>query len=390
MRATILLRLALATALAAALPPLAVAAADAPLHRDLREEVLHVQVKVGSAFGEVEGRLPVTLFRPAGDGPFPLVVISHGRDSDKRAAYERPRFESAARFFVRKGFAVAVPLRLGYGELAELGDPEASGGCRNPRYAPALAAAAAQIATVAGELAKRPDIDRERLVLVGQSVGGMATVAATALRSPGLVAAINFAGGHGGNPENHPGDPCVADQLKALVNQYGQLNAAQAPAVPMLWVYAENDRYFAPRHSRRWAQVYGAAGAPLEFELLPPFADDGHKLFARGADVWQPLVDAYLIKLGFTRSGRIARPPDSGFAALADEGALPLKGGSVVEGYRKFLAAESPRAFAVGAKRWGYAHGDDAMSRALGLCQRDTGQACQLYAVDDRIVWSPQ
>jgi dienelactone hydrolase len=345
-----------------------------------------VPAQVVDAFGKpAAGDLLVTTFRPSGPGPFPLVIISHGRNSEKRAEYKRQRYESAARYFVRKGFAVAVPLRLGYGELASAGDPESSMGCANPRFEPALAAAALQIVAVARRMVAQPDIDPGRVVLVGVSVGGIATIAASATHLPGQVAAINFAGGHGGDPERHPGEPCQAEQLRRLYAAYGAANGA----MPTLWLYAENDRYFAPRHARRWAEAYQQAGGQVELLLLPPFGDDGHKMFTAGNDVWQPLVDSFLARQGFARPGVMPTPPATQFAALQDDNALPVHSESAREGFRKFLAAKPPRAFALGPGHWGYANGDDALSRSLGFCQRNSSQPCKLYAVDDSIVWSP-
>ncbi|MGS0756918.1 alpha/beta hydrolase family protein, partial [Roseateles sp. GG27B] len=277
--------------------------------------MLRVPVSVPDAAGRtVAGDLVVTTFKPAGPGPFPLLILSHGRSSQQRATFARQRFELAARFFVRKGFAVAVPLRLGYGELADLGDPESSGTCARPRYAPALDAAAQQILAVAKAMALQPDVDASRLVLVGQSVGGMATLAAAALRPAGLLAAINFAGGHGGNPIAHPGVPCQPEQLTALFQAYG----TAAAATPTLWIYTRNDFYFGPQHSRAWADAYQAAGGQVDYQLLPAIGDDGHKLFAQANDVWQPLLDAFLAQHGFAQAGTLTAPPASGFAALAD------------------------------------------------------------------------
>jgi hypothetical protein len=60
------------------------------------------------------------------------------------------------------------------------------------------------------------------------------------------------------------------------------------------------------------------------------------------------------------------------------------------ETYQKYLAAKSPKAVALGSGgRLGYASGDDAMSKALGFCQRRTGLPCKLYAVDNDVVWVP-
>ncbi len=375
------------------------AAAPEPerLQADIREAVVRVPVRVEDSFGKLaEGELPVTTFRPVGPGPFPLVIISHGRNSEKRADYKRQRYESAARYFVRKGFAVAVPLRLGYGELAEAGDPESSVSCTQPRYGAALQAAAQQILTVRAFMARLPDIDASRTVLVGVSVGGIATVAATSAHVPGQIAAINFAGGHGGNPDEHPGEPCQTEQLRRLFRAYGEANASVKPATPTLWIYAENDRYFGPRHARRWADAYAAGGGAVELRLLPAHGEDGHKLFTTGNDVWQPLADAFLAPLGFTTPGQLAQPAP--LQPLDGEASAPA-GATAGQrsGFQKFLEAKLPRAYALdGAGHWGFASGDDTLSRALAFCQRNIrtepngtpATTCHVHAVDEAVVKS--
>lgn len=401
-------------------------AQTAPLQKDVREEVIKVPASVKDAYGrEVSGDVTVTVFRPDGPGPHPLAIISHGRSTDTRPQYGRQRYESAARFLLRKGFVVAVPLRLGYGETATLGDPEDSVSCGAPRYGAAAAAAAQQIVRVAQYLAAEHAVDPTRLLLMGQSVGGFATIAAAALRPPGLVAAVNFAGGHGGSPTAHRGEPCQAGLLTKFYARLGEMNAkkpaaagasaiadagagsgldaASAPAepgsplisglnlagpTPTLWVYTENDQYFAPQYSRAWAEAYAASGGQVDYRLLPPIGDDGHRLFIAGNEVWQPLVDEFLIKQGFTRPGVLKPPAPSGFAALTDEQALPAKTPAMIEGYRKFLQSKPPRAFVLNAEgQWGYSSGDDYLSRALSNCQRRTGDSCYFYAVNDDVVW---
>lgn len=387
------LRRALA-GLAASAALLAHAQEPERLHADVREAIVRVPARVQDAFGKtVEGELLVTTFRPAGPGPFPLAVISHGRDSDKRAEYKRPRFESAARFFVRKGFAVAVPLRLGYGELAAAGDPEDSVACNMPRFGPALVAAAQQILAVRDFMARQPDIDASRTLLVGQSVGGISTIAATAAHAPGQVAAINFAGGHGGDPAAHPGEPCQAEQLRRLYRAFGEGNARTAPPTPTLWVYTANDHYFSPRNASRWAEAYAAGGGAVSLRQLPAFGTDGHRLFSNGNDVWQPLVDEFLATLGFTQPGHLTAPP--ALEPLAGEASAPARSSNAqLAGFQMFLSAKPPRAFALDdAGHWGFAYGDDALSRALAFCQRyapaaDPASACHLYAVDEALVRS--
>jgi pimeloyl-ACP methyl ester carboxylesterase len=218
---------------------------------------------------------------------------------------------------------------------------------------------------------------------VGQSVGGLTTVAAASRNPPGLVAAINFAGGAGGDPEHHPGVPILPGQLEDLYAEMGK--RAQAP---MLWIYTENDRFFEPRFSKAWAQAFAKAGGQVEFRLLPAFRENGHQLFAQGCDIWMPIVEAFLAKAGFREPGLIARPRPTRFAGIEEVDRVPYLGAAGREGYREFLRAQPPRAFAVSRDgHGGFASGDDALSRALAHAQRGGGEPARLYAVDGELVW---
>lgn len=86
--------------------------------KDMREEIVRINVTMKDLYNRQETRpMPITIYRPAGDGPFPLVVFNHGRaTTDKRAAQGRYRPEHAARYLVAKGFVVFVPTRVGYWE----------------------------------------------------------------------------------------------------------------------------------------------------------------------------------------------------------------------------------------------------------------------------------
>ncbi|MFG6448796.1 alpha/beta hydrolase family protein [Roseateles sp. BYS180W] len=358
---------------------------ESQLLNEMRESVERVPVQVQDALGRtVDGVLAVTVFRPPGAGPFPLVLINHGRDAERREKYPRLRFESAARYFLRKGFAVAVPMRLGYGELAAVGDPESSLTCTRPRYVQAAVAAGRQVQAVVAQLARAADIDASRVVLVGQSVGGLATLAATAMGVPGQVAAIAFSPGHGGRPDLSPGYPCDEPELRELFAGMGRRAAKLPRAVPSLWLHTENDRYFSPTLAQGWAQAYRAAGAPMQQQVLPAFSDDGHRLFVAGNDIWQPLVDEFLHPLGFGRAGALMPPLDLYRAAAQYPPALE---GPLLQAYQRFLSGKAPRAFAMGAGgRWGIAWGDDAKSRALAHCNGNMAADCRLYAVDDALV----
>ena len=59
-----------------------------------------------------------TIYKPRGEGPFPLVVINHGsnRNAVDRVRPRRFGFASQSREFIRRGFVVLVPTRRGYGD----------------------------------------------------------------------------------------------------------------------------------------------------------------------------------------------------------------------------------------------------------------------------------
>ncbi|PRC94868.1 Alpha/beta hydrolase family [Solimicrobium silvestre] len=81
-------------------------------------------------------------------------------------------------------------------------------------------------------------------------------------------------------------------------------------------------------------------------------------------------------------------PPTTHFATLMDQTALPYVNEQGREGYVKWLALKKPRAFVIAPNgAWsGTSRGDDPLAQALSACNKMTS-GCQLYAVDDAIVW---
>jgi dienelactone hydrolase len=359
---------------------------------DLREEVHRIEVTVQDMYGRQEtASIALTSYRPPGEGPFTPVIVSHGRGTlAQRAVQGRQRFELLARYLVAKGFAVFVPTRLGYGDTFALGfDPEESGPCRAKRWEPMATAASEQALTALAFARGLPWVDGGRWVALGQSVGGMASLAIVARQPPGLAAAINFAGGSGGDPEHRPGEPCGADDLSRLWR--AQAAKSVRAGVPTLWIYWTHDRFWGEEIPRRWAEAWREGGGRVAFHQLSPWASepvDGHLGVGLDLDRWVPLVEAFLAEVGFTRPGLIPRPPPSGFARVDEVDQVPLSAERREQLYRRFLVSKPPRAFAIGPDGdAGWASGDWALGRALGNCQWRSGQQCRLYAIDGEVVW---
>ena len=261
------------------------------------EEQFTLPVKVEDAYGKhIEQPIVVTVFvDDALPGPKPIIVINHGRSAEpeKRATMGRARFADTSRWFASQGFIVGVPTRIGYGERGGE-DVESSGGCLKANYSPGFIAAATQVVATLDVLRERPDALKDRAVVLGQSYGGATTTAVAAMNPPGVVAAINFAGGAGGDPQTHAREPCSQAQLKRVFQRLGAV-----AKVPMLWLYTENDQYFGASYPRQWNEAYVAAGGQAEFIQFPPHGEDGHQLFVKFPQTWKPVVAEFLRKHGF-------------------------------------------------------------------------------------------
>jgi dienelactone hydrolase len=264
------------------------------------EETIELKATVRNSFGkEVTHPFKVTVFRDDTRARAPFLVLNHGRAyrPEDFAKMGRVRYGDNSRWFVERGFAVFVPTRIGYGVTGGE-DVEYAGSCQSRNYPAGFEAAAAQSAIVIEYARARAYVDPGRGLAVGQSFGGATAIALAAKKLPGLVGAVNFAGGSGGNPATSPGRPCRPDQLEAVYADYG----AQS-GVPTLWLYSENDRYWGKDLPQAWFAAFKAKGGAGDFVLLPPLdaalGDDGHATFTRNPPAWRPHFETYLRKLGF-------------------------------------------------------------------------------------------
>jgi dienelactone hydrolase len=235
------------------------------------------------------------VLRPEGPGPYGAIVLNHGAP----VSAEERRLESpdlllhTASIFARRGYAVVMPLRRGFGATGGH-FAEDAGSCRNPDYRRGEAAAAEDVMSAYEYARTLPYVDGSRMILAGQSAGGVAAIFTAGARAPqGLVAVLAFAAGRGGNPYRNPGVPCAVEPLARVFDDLGK-----AVKVPVLFHYAENDHFFNPNTSRLWYERFTAGGAKAEYVLQPAFGKDGHYIFSddSGAKIWLPAVERFLAK----------------------------------------------------------------------------------------------
>jgi len=328
-------------------------------------------------------RLETTLFKPDGDGPFPLVVINHGKAPGDPVFQERARFSFASREFVRRGYVVALPMRLGF---SKSGGSYVSPGCN-------IASNGEQQADwvdgVIGWLRQQPYVSPDRIVVVGQSHGGLTAMALGARNPPGVRGIVNFAGGL-----RFTDTRCIWEN--SLAQAFARYGARSR--LPSLWFYGDNDSYFPPAVWQDLLARYTGSGGSARMVAFGNFARDAHGMFAAraGLAIWVPEMERFLESIGLPHKPLLAvsdvpRPPRSDFAALDDVNALPHLRDSGRQGYATFLQKGLPRAFAIGeAGAWAWAsEGDDPTARALASCRKHSKTPCRLYAVDEDVVWQP-
>lgn len=259
-----------------------------PLDPALREEVHRVDVP-GTAAAIV-----MTSYRPRGHGPFPWIVLSHGTAVSPEAnrAIARYRNPNVVRQWVQRGYAVLAPVRRGYGASGGPSLSDSYGGCANADFEGAAEQAAKDLLAAIGWAKTQPDLDAARWLLVGQSAGGFASIYTASKQPAGLAAVLAFAPGRGGDPDKRPGKPCAADRLAALFGK-----AAPKIRVPVLWFYAENDRFIGPQAQQLYFDAFRRGGGRGELVIVPPFPHrQGHGVMPsqEGTALWTAAVARFL------------------------------------------------------------------------------------------------
>src|SRR3954452_13734628 len=136
--------------------------------------LIEEKVRIPSPNGRA---IAATILRPDAQGPFGAVVLNHGVSASAR---ERARESSdllinAAAVFARRGYVVVLPLRRGFGDTG--GDmAEDPGSCSNPDYKGAEKNAADDVMAAYNYTRALPYVDGNRMILAGQSAGGMVAV----------------------------------------------------------------------------------------------------------------------------------------------------------------------------------------------------------------------
>ncbi|WP_179221840.1 alpha/beta hydrolase family protein [Inquilinus limosus] len=314
--------------------------------------------------------------RPAGPGPYPVALITHGTSEDVyNRALTPTRYSSTAIGFARRGYAAVMVLRRGYGNSTGR-DMVTGVSCDNPGHQRAGEVARTDLLAALEAIRRQPWASPDKAVLLGSSTGGWAVLAAAAVNPPGVQAVLDFSGGRGASWVN----VCGKDALLEAAGAFGQ-----TARTPVLWVYAENDKEFPPALAREMFARYQAAGGAGELFVTPASGENGHFIMSSAPPtLWWPRVCDFLA----------ARGLPSAELVKAQTAELPVPSGLTEEGKKSFAryvaSASYEKAFATnGRDYWSwnssYRTQQAAAQAVLSYC-RQRASDCVLYAVGDRLI----
>jgi pimeloyl-ACP methyl ester carboxylesterase len=238
--------------------------------------------------------LEMVIFRPDGVGPFPLAVFNHGSTGrgTNSALFTETLFDvGLADLLNNRGWIVAFPQRRGRGRSDGLYDEGFSADRRQGYtcdFDTSLAGAERALDDIGAAMAalkQHPDVAPSRVLIGGQSRGGILSVAYAGMHPDQIFGVINFVGGWMGT------GCATASRLNGTLFVRGARFDR-----PTLWLYGDQDPFYDIQHSRNNFMLFqnaGGQGTFLEFTLP---GGSGHAVLG-APELWEGPVAEYLSSL---------------------------------------------------------------------------------------------
>jgi dienelactone hydrolase len=228
-------------------------------------------------------RIQAYLYKPSGDGPFPLVIYNHGsREGSERASAP---MQFIGRMLTQAGFAVLVPERRGYGKSD--GATYSADMQYGVAFITRMQAETDDVIAAVAYLKTIPYVDTTRLGIMGWSLGGIVTMFA-ASRSNAFKAAVDQAGG----ALSWRGTPALRAALPA---------AASRMRIPTLVMDARNDSTTEAAIAVDAAlKRAGTSSKLILYDAFTPARNfgnvaPGHLIFSsQGSSIWENDVVTFL------------------------------------------------------------------------------------------------
>jgi pimeloyl-ACP methyl ester carboxylesterase len=238
--------------------------------------------------------LEVLIFSPNGVGPFPLAMFNHGSTGrgTNGALFTETWFDlGLADFLNNRGWIVAFPQRRGRGKSDGLYD-EGFSSDRRQGYTcdfdislSGAERALDDIGAAMDALRQRPDVAPSRVLIGGQSRGGILSIAYAGMHPDQIFGVINFVGGWMGT------GCATASRLNGTLFERGARFDR-----PTLWLYGDQDAFYDIQHSRNNFMLFQSAGGQGTFLEFSVPGGRGHAVL-NAPELWEGPVADYLSSL---------------------------------------------------------------------------------------------
>ncbi|HMH31578.1 MAG TPA: dienelactone hydrolase family protein [Puia sp.] len=239
--------------------------------------------------------LKALLWHPSGHGPFPTIIFCLGSygGSDTLSNPEQ-QTSSIGPVFARNGYIFLGLFRRGVGLSKGQGENSADLMYRSFKEKGQEARNKTQLQHLETDqlqdmisglalLRKMPDVDTNRIGVVGHSFGGSLALLLAEYDS-GIKAVVVFAAaGYSWN---------LSPQLRIRLT-----NAVRRIAVPVLFIHAQNDYSTIPGYALD--SVLNQLNKPHELKIYPRFGksvDEGHNIIFLSIETWERDVFEFLVK----------------------------------------------------------------------------------------------
>jgi dienelactone hydrolase len=347
-------------------------------------------IKVGTNLIGRDVKLETTIFKPNGDGPFPIIFINHGKDPTPTESQPRSRMTVLAAEFVARGYVVVFPNARGFSK---------SSGSTNTykcNIYSEVVDTGKDLRVLIDEFKSRPYVNKTQIVVMGQSFGGLNVLATIVEPIEGLALAVNFAGGL------NYGDWCNWEY--ALYSSFEKLG--KGAKHDSVWFYGSNDSLFSVDLVKKGHQLYNANGQRAELVNYGSFRADAHAMFGSLAgfnDIWWPILKPKLKEKGLpvevvnpTLQTKTQVVTPSEFAAASDFDKLPANLNKACRTFYENLIKNkvTPSAFVISEEGNCGGMGDydlEPEAWAMASCKRKpNSKNCKLYFHNGQVVWPKQ